>query len=390
MLNILALGCMTILMQSQQQILLKDGDMVAFVGATMIELEQIEGYWETEITRRTPSLKIRFRNLGWSGDTVQGHSRAGFGSVADGYKKLQENIKAVSPTVTLFAYGQNESFDSDDGLGAFRSGFERLLTESTAYRGRSMLLTPWQQEKLSGPFPDPSKHNQDLEKYSNQIREMAASFQCPVLDLYSISKTNFAKDKLLYTDNTLHFTGMGYLRSSRELARGFQLPKDEWLLELNLVDGSLKTGGCKVEKAGAMAWKVQDAMLPAPLDPKNTEGTRKVVASGLKQGNYLLKIDGKEVARGSAQDWAKGIAIPSSPDYFQVEALRKKIQEKNRQFFHRWRPQNETYLFGFRKHEQGQNAREIPQFDPIVASHEEEISKLKQPVQRTYEWSEIQ
>jgi len=73
-----------------------------------------------------------------------------------------------------------------------------------------------------------------------------------------------------------------------------------------------------------------------------------------------------------------------------VEALRKKIQEKNRQFFHRWRPQNETYLFGFRKHEQGQNAREIPQFDPIVASHEEEISKLKQPVQRTYEWSEIQ
>jgi len=145
-----------------------------------------------------------------------------------------------------------------------------------------------------------------------------------------------------------------------------------------------------VEKAGAMAWKVQDAMLPAPLDPKNTEGTRKVVASGLKQGNYLLKIDGKEVARGSAQDWAKGIAIPSSPDYLQVEALRKKIQEKNRQFFHRWRPQNETYLFGFRKHEQGQNAREIPQFDPIVASHEEEISKLKQPVQRTYEWSEIQ
>ena len=124
--------------------------MVAFVGATMIELEQIEGYWETEITRRTPALKIRFRNLGWSGDTVQGHSRAGFGSVADGYKKLLENIKAVSPTVTLFAYGQNESFDSDDGLGAFRSGFERLLTESTAYRGRSMLLTPWQQEKLSG------------------------------------------------------------------------------------------------------------------------------------------------------------------------------------------------------------------------------------------------
>ncbi|MFN6050356.1 MAG: hypothetical protein ACK47R_05975, partial [Planctomycetia bacterium] len=72
MLNILALGCMTVLMQSQQQIILKDGDMVAFVGATMIELEQIEGYWETDITRRTPTLKIRVRNHGGSGDTVQG------------------------------------------------------------------------------------------------------------------------------------------------------------------------------------------------------------------------------------------------------------------------------------------------------------------------------
>jgi hypothetical protein len=32
-------------------------------------------------------------------------------------------------------------------------------------------------------------------------------------------------------------------------------------------------------------------------------------------------------------------------------------------FFHRWRPANWTYLFGFRKHEQGRNAVEIPRFD---------------------------
>ena len=31
----------------------------------------------------------------------------------------------------------------------------------------------------------------------------------------------------------------------------------------------------------------------------------------------------------------------------------------------RWRPQNETYLFGFRKHEQGKNAKEIAEFDPL-------------------------
>ena len=60
------------------------------------------------------------------------------------------------------------------------------------------------------------------------------------------------------------------------------------------------------------------------------------------------------------------------------------IVAKNRLYFHRWRPQNETYLFGFRKHEQGQNAREIPQFDPLVDAAEKEIAKLATPVPHTY------
>jgi lysophospholipase L1-like esterase len=48
------------------------------------------------------------------------------------------------------------------------------------------------------------------------------------------------------------------------------------------------------------------------------------------------------------------------------DALVKLITDKNQLFFHRYRPQNETYLFLFRKHEQGNNAVEIPQFDPLI------------------------
>jgi hypothetical protein len=73
------------------------------------------------------------------------------------------------------------------------------------------------------------------------------------------------------------------------------------------------------------------------------------------------------------------------PDVDQVERLRQAIIEKNRLYFYRWRPQNETYLFGFRKQEQGQNAREIPQFDPLVARLEEEIVTLSIPVSHRYE-----
>ena len=59
------------------------------------------------------------------------------------------------------------------------------------------------------------------------------------------------------------------------------------------------------------------------------------------------------------------------------EAIRQKIVEKNMLFFHRWRPQNITYLTGFRKHEQGNNAVEIAQFDPLVEQIEDEIYVLK-------------
>lgn len=59
------------------------------------------------------------------------------------------------------------------------------------------------------------------------------------------------------------------------------------------------------------------------------------------------------------------------------EQLRQAVIAKNELFFHRWRPENETYLFGFRKHEQGKNAKEVAEFDPLVAKAEEEIERIR-------------
>jgi lysophospholipase L1-like esterase len=63
-------------------------------------------------------------------------------------------------------------------------------------------------------------------------------------------------------------------------------------------------------------------------------------------------------------------------DWEKLEPLRKAVVAKNEQFFNKWRPQNETYLTGFRKHEQGRNAKEIAEFDPFIAKAEDEIAKL--------------
>ncbi len=60
------------------------------------------------------------------------------------------------------------------------------------------------------------------------------------------------------------------------------------------------------------------------------------------------------------------------------------ILKKNELFFYRFRPQNETYLRGFRKHEQGQNAKEIYEFDALVAEQEKKLAPLTKAVRKAW------
>ncbi len=61
-----------------------------------------------------------------------------------------------------------------------------------------------------------------------------------------------------------------------------------------------------------------------------------------------------------------------------TDALRQTILRKNVWWFHRSRPANMAYVFGFRKREQGQNAVEIPKYDALIAEEETRIEALRQ------------
>lgn len=79
----------------------------------------------------------------------------------------------------------------------------------------------------------------------------------------------------------------------------------------------------------------------------------------------------------AAAVFAAAFGRPLSGDFTgRTTALREAVVAKNRLFFHRWRPANETYLFLFRRHEQGNNAVEIPRFDPLVEEAEEVVRTL--------------
>ena len=258
-----------------------DGDRVVLLGGTLIEREQKYGRWEEALVAFNAPRNFTVRNLGWSGDTVFGESRASFDAPAKGYERLVTLTKSLNPTAIVICFGVNESFDGDAGLDRFRKGLTKLLDDLAPTKARVVLLSPPAFEPSAGAT-DATARNANLAKYAAAVQETAASRKLGYRSLAAAPPG---------TENGLHYNDDGY----RKLAP---------LLFSTTV---------------------------APVD---------------------------------------------------APALRAKIVEKNQLFFHRWRPQNETYLFGFRKHEQGKNGAEIPQFDPLVVTAEAEIAVIVKSLPR--------
>jgi hypothetical protein len=375
----------------------EDGDRVVLIGDTLIERDQKYGFFETLVTAGNPEKAITFRNLGWSGDTVFGHARAGFGKPADGFKHLVEHVLALKPTVLIVGYGMAESFDGDAGLLSFVSGLNTLLDSVTASNPRLVLLSPIAHEDLGRPLPDPARHNRDLERYRDAIKKVAGERSAWFADLYdpTVSAHDYGIDPL--TDNGIHPTAFGhwYLTSvvDSELRRVKKEPS--WGVRVDRKRGiqsnRTRASGFEATPKG-VRFEVVDAALPRPPIPPQAPqdvvwmgGRRTLRVAGLEPGRYTLAIDGKAVESADSGQWAQGVNLDHGPEFDQVEALRAAINAKNDLYFYRWRPQNETYLFGFRKHEQGNNAREIPLFDPLVEAKEKEIARLRKPVPHVYE-----
>ena len=411
---------------------LVDGERIVLLGDTLIERAQRDEYLETWLTVMNPNKSIQVRNLGWSGDTVFGDARAGFGTAEDGFKQLRQQVFDFRPTLILIAYGgATPGRPSADELPRFAAGYETLLQTLSDTQAELVLASPIPHEEMPPPFPDPSASNQLRAQYRNAIQEIAKSHSLQYVDLWEPYLKARPNSQVHLTDNGIHLTPRGYWHLGRMIAEHFQLPAGTWSVDLT-ADGKLTraTGAAvtdlKAAADGTLSLTVRDEHLPLPpatgsrwdqvgINATRAQSLRKVIetaatspsgsektataapirldsermprlikVTGLPAGEYQLKADDRVVANGSHTQFAAGIALEQGPDFDQVEQLRQVIAHKNELFFHRWRPQNETYLFGFRKHEQGQNAREIPMFDPLILDLEKQIAELRQPKPHRY------
>lgn len=378
--------------------ILRDGDRVVLLGGTFVERMQTYGYVETVLTALHPDKDITFRNLGWSGDEVSGIARAVFGNTDNGFKRLIDDVVEAKPSVILVAYGANEAYRGPEHVEPFAAGLNRLLDRLGETAARMVLVTPLRHENPGPPLPAPAEYNQSLAVYRDAILQTADDRQLPVLDMYSLVSGDDASpapiDRL--TDNGLHLTGYGYWRAALHIARELGDKPPLWTVDLDASGRSHEVAGTKLSgvtaTGGGLRFTAYDEVLPWPPAPKyGPEAAGRLVpprelrVRGLPDGKYEVLIDSRRAFSAGGDELRRGVSLTGGPEFSQVERLRREIGKKNELYFHRYRPQNETYLFLFRKHEQGNNAVEIPMFGPLVEQQEALIAKLRQPDKHTYE-----
>ncbi len=350
----------------------KDGDRVVFVGDTFIERAQRYGYLETALTLANADKRVTFRNLGWSGDTVRGLSRAGFDPPEAGFRQLVQQVTDAQPTVLVVGYGMAESFDGEAGLPRFVEGYNAFLDAVASLKARLVLMSPLPHAKMPPPLPDPTAHDRDLTLYARAIRSIAEARGAAFVNVYGPFAQWYEpmtmERRASLTDDGIHLNGLGYWTLAGFVGAGY-------------VQAPIRGGALGVAT-------IETHPIPNPVADRPGEAARlqRFRIKALAPGTYSLVRDGRALATASAEEWAgAGRGVPFGPESDKFEELRKTIVAKNRLFFYRWRPQNMTYLFGFRKHEQGQNAVEVPRFDPLVEAKEREIAELLKTIPHTYE-----
>ena len=394
----------------------RDGDHVVLLGGTFIERAQNFGYLESLLSLGTRDAHVTFRNLGWSADTVFAESRGIFDSPSKGYERMIEHVRAEEPTVIFLCYGQNEAMDDPkgtNGIESFKQQLKRLYSDLKPTGAEFVFLSPHPFIETAPPLPDASRWNPRLQEYSDAVNAVADSLNAPFIDLFTnflngVPKSGFHEalaavpvdDRTTHpelsraqwqswTDNGIHWNELGYAKVASYLSdQVFGQPAVGPAVEVDYVDKTIQATTGKIRN---IQWSqnnrfdVQFEYQAETLSLRPLVVQLNGIAIGAQNGLNVSIADNSKPPL-----FLKNVASPfdeslrySSAQNLQFENVRQLTIKKNELYFHRWRPQNITYLFGFRKHEQGNNAVEIAQFDPLVDELEKQIHDARRPMWQT-------
>ena len=206
-----------------------DGDRVVFLGNSFFERALDYGHLEIALALCWPDRDITFRNLGWDGDTVYGHSRTVgrrrtvFGNPEEGFQRMVAHLDSLKPTVVFVAYGYNESFDGEAGLERFVSGWHRLLDalRPSGTGTRIVVLSSTPMEKGFGASgAHVAARNAMIRSYCDVLADSARKDGFLFVDLFGALENRTTP----YSANGIHPSEEGYVAIGKIIAEQLCLP----------------------------------------------------------------------------------------------------------------------------------------------------------------------
>lgn len=203
-------------------------DVVAFVGGETVVRQGESGHLESLLAAANPGKKLRFRNLGWEGDTV-------FEQPRDlNFPGIAEHLKRVRATVVVAEFGRAESLGGPQKLDAFVAAYEKLCDVLAADGRCIVLMTPAPFERPASPtLPNLSTHNDSLRAYASAVAALAGRRRIACIEV----SQDFGGKRFTEPDG-LHLTPEGNALAARAAARHLGL--DESVLEAT-ADGAWKS-----------------------------------------------------------------------------------------------------------------------------------------------------
>ncbi|MHC4995296.1 MAG: SGNH/GDSL hydrolase family protein, partial [Planctomycetota bacterium] len=342
------------------------GDRVAMVGNTFVDRMRDHGYLETMLMARLPRHKLRFRNLGWSGDTPGSQARP------YNFSPLENDLTNHQTTVILACFGMGEAFEGPAGLTTFEQDLTAYLTNlrSKAYSGqappRLALITPIACENHGAitPLHDTLRANQAL--YLASMKRVADELGVRLIDVFTptarLADSGWSERM---TINGIHLSDYGYWAVCRLIA-------DELAPDIGTSIQAQATGA-------STAIDVAYERLPDPAPPAGAKAhpsladrLPRVSVTGLAPGRYALTVGERTLATADHAAWQSGVALTDTPAQDRTRALLAAINEKNDDFFHRWRALNTVHIVGQRKSSPAGQALpgELLEMDKIIEGKE--------------------
>ncbi len=347
-------------LRAQDAAMFHANDVVCYVGDSITHGGTYHSIVTLFYATRFPDRPMRFYNEGIGGD------RASM-IMSDERYRLNVDILAKKCTVASIMLGMNDIGRGDYGaakggpdieakraasLATYHDNMQKLIVSLQKTGARLILITPSIYEEapkfsVAGKSEDPAiGANAALGKCALQVREFAKEYHAGVADFWGTMNT--VNEEQRKTDplfsvvgpNRVHPGPIGHFVMAYAFLKAQGVPREVATVSVNARKKKADhETNCKIDQVvaskvsvefdaleNALPMVVPDEAKPAlKLVPFEGQFNQEIVkVSGLKKGDYELKIDQTSVGEYSAEELQRGVDIaenPATPQYQQSAAV---------------------------------------------------------------------